>query len=104
MMLIEHSVDSDWLFNTQSRVLQAYWFIMEIDEKATLNINMPYYRLTKYMLYNIMSVDLRWRRAEGSYRITISANIVLLSYNVVNENLCAQVRLLYRQARIVPYF
>ena len=77
---------------------------MEINKKVTLSINMPYYRLTKYMLYNIMSVDLRWIRAEGSYRITISANIVLLSYNVVNENLCAQVRLLYRQARIVPYF
>ena len=103
MMLVEHSVDSDWLFNTQSRVLQAYWFIMEINEKATLNINMPYYRLTKYMLC-IMSVDLRWRRAEGFYRITSSANIVLLSHNVTNENLCAQVRLLYRQARIVPYF
>ena len=35
-------VDSDWLFNTQSRVLQADWFILEINEKATLNINMPY--------------------------------------------------------------
>ena len=31
----------DWLFNTQSRVLQADWFILEINEKATLNINMP---------------------------------------------------------------
>ena len=33
---------SDWLFNTQSRVLQADWFILEINEEATLNINMPY--------------------------------------------------------------
>ena len=33
---------SDWLFNTQSRVLQADWFVLENDEKATLNINMPY--------------------------------------------------------------
>ena len=39
MMLLQHSVDSDWLFNTQSRVLQADLFILEIDEKATLNIN-----------------------------------------------------------------
>ena len=35
-------VDSDWLFNTQSRVLQADWFKLEINERATLNINMPY--------------------------------------------------------------
>ena len=39
MMLIAHSVNSDWLYNTQSRVLQADWFIMEINEKATLQIN-----------------------------------------------------------------
>ena len=41
-MLIQHSVDSDWLFNTQSRVLQADWFILEINEMATLNIRIPY--------------------------------------------------------------
>ena len=41
MMLIQHSVNSDWLFNTQSRVLQTDWFILEFNEKATLNINMP---------------------------------------------------------------
>ena len=39
MLLIKHSVNSDWLFNTQeSGVLQADWFILE-----TLNINMPIY-------------------------------------------------------------
>ena len=43
MMHVQHSVNSDWLFNTQSRVLQADWFILEINEKATLNINMPYW-------------------------------------------------------------
>ena len=42
MMFIQHSVNSDWLFSTQSRVLQADWFILEISEKAALNINMPY--------------------------------------------------------------
>ena len=46
MMLIQHSVNSDWLFNTQSKVLQADWFILEINEKATLNINMPYWDVT----------------------------------------------------------
>ena len=30
MMLILHSVNSDRLFNTRSRVLQADWFILEI--------------------------------------------------------------------------
>ena len=36
------TLNSDWLFDTQSRVLQADWFILEIVEMATLNINMPY--------------------------------------------------------------
>ena len=39
-MLIQHSVNSDWLFNTLSSVLRAIWFIPEIGKKATLNINM----------------------------------------------------------------
>ena len=44
MMLIQHfTANSDWLFDTQSRVLQADWFILEINERATLNINMPYF-------------------------------------------------------------
>ena len=30
---------SYWLFNTRSRVLKADWFALEIDEKATLNID-----------------------------------------------------------------
>ena len=38
-MHIQHSVESDWLFDTQSRVLQADWFILEINEEVTLNIN-----------------------------------------------------------------
>ena len=42
MMLIQHSVNSDWLFTTQSRVLQAGWLILKYTKKATLNINMPY--------------------------------------------------------------
>ena len=33
----------DWLFSTQSRVLQADWLVSENNGKATLNINMPYY-------------------------------------------------------------
>ena len=45
---------SDRLFNTRIRsttVLQADWLIMENNEKATLNINMPYYNITKMYLY-----------------------------------------------------
>ena len=42
MMFIQPSANSDWLLNTKSRVLQADWFILEINKKATLNINMPY--------------------------------------------------------------
>ena len=41
MMLIHRSVNSDWLFNAQLGVLQADWFILGIDEKATLNIYIP---------------------------------------------------------------
>ena len=43
MMLIPHSVNSDWLFNTQARVRQPDWLIMEINEKATLYIDIPYH-------------------------------------------------------------
>ena len=34
---------SDWLLNTQSKVLQADWLILENNKKATLNINMAYW-------------------------------------------------------------
>ena len=33
MMRIQHSVNSDWLFNTCSRMLQADWFMLGIIEK-----------------------------------------------------------------------
>ena len=42
MMLILYSVNYDWLFNTQERVLQADWFILEINGNTTMNINKPY--------------------------------------------------------------
>ena len=38
----QHSFDSDWLFNTQSRVLRTDWLMLKNNEKATLNINRPY--------------------------------------------------------------
>ena len=42
MMRIQYSVNSDWLFNTHSRVLQADWVILENNENVTLNSNMSY--------------------------------------------------------------
>ena len=42
-MLIQHSVYSDWLFNTKSIALQTNWFILEINEKATQNIKMLFW-------------------------------------------------------------
>ena len=41
MVHIQHS-ESDWLINTQSKVLQADWLILENNEIAISNINMPY--------------------------------------------------------------
>ena len=43
IMLIQHPANSDWLLSTQSRVLQADWLILENNERATLNINMPFW-------------------------------------------------------------
>ena len=44
-MLIQHSVNSDWLSNTETRVLQADWLDAENnepnEEKATLNLTCP---------------------------------------------------------------
>lgn len=42
MMLI-NAYDADWLFNTQLKVLQACWFILDNNVKASLNIIMPYW-------------------------------------------------------------
>ena len=36
-MLIQHLVNSDWLFGAQSIVLQADRFMLELNEKAILN-------------------------------------------------------------------
>ena len=38
----------EWLFNTQSRVQQADWLILEKNEQATLNINMPTLTYSQY--------------------------------------------------------
>ena len=38
MTHLHHSVNLYWLFNTQSRVPKADWFILDTIEKATLNI------------------------------------------------------------------
>ena len=51
MMLMNHSVNYDWLFNTQSKALLADWLILENNEKATLNINVLY---SKAYAFNIL--------------------------------------------------
>ena len=39
---LQHSVNSDWRLNTQSRVPQADWLMLENNEKGTMDSNMPY--------------------------------------------------------------
>ena len=52
IMLTQRSVNSDWLFNTQSRVLlQGDWLMLEHNESATWNINMPFYCITATLAY-----------------------------------------------------
>ena len=43
MLHLTLSSNPDRLLNTQTRVLQADWLALENDEKATLDIDMPYY-------------------------------------------------------------
>ena len=56
MMLTQHSVDLDWLFNTQKKVLRADWLILENHEKATLNINMPYLTEDEIKLFHFFYI------------------------------------------------
>ena len=42
MMPVQNLVKNDWLFKNQTRALQTDRLILENDEKATLNVNMPY--------------------------------------------------------------
>ena len=42
MVLIQHSVNSDWLFKTQTKALQAACLILENNKKESLNIKMTY--------------------------------------------------------------
>ena len=51
-MLIQHSPKYYWLFNSQSRVLQADWLILGNNGNATLNINMPNWPKSKSLTEN----------------------------------------------------
>ena len=44
------TLKSYWLSNTQSRLLQADWLVLENNGKATFNITMPYCRGERYLL------------------------------------------------------
>ena len=41
-MFIRRSVNSDWLFNTLSKVLQANWFILEINGRANMSCHIKF--------------------------------------------------------------
>ena len=52
MMPTQRSVNSDWLFNTQSRVLlQGDWLMLEHNESVIWDINMPFYCITATLAY-----------------------------------------------------
>ena len=50
LMLIQCISKPDWLFNTQLREHRADWLIWPINEKATLNIDMPYLIWTSFII------------------------------------------------------
>ena len=57
-MLMLHSVNSDWLFNAHSRVLQGDWLMLENNEKAILIIKMPFFRISQLARQiQILSLD-----------------------------------------------
>ena len=57
-MLMQHSVNSDWLFNAHSRVLQGDWVMLENNEKGILNINMPFFRIPQLARqFQLLSLD-----------------------------------------------
>ena len=87
IMHIQHSAISDWLYNTKSRVLQADWLILENNEKATLNVNMPslmskqtHFTFFQYRLWVGLSASCfmstsmacvgKWRVAENTSQAT----------------------------------
>ena len=72
MMLMKHSVNSDWLFNTLSRVLIADWLMLENNEKATLNINIHIPRHTHNTSY----------LARASPNAASSRSILRLRYDI----------------------
>ena len=55
-------IPSQWcLCNTQSRILQADWLIFEINEQATLDINMPYLlSLSQATIYCCLSMVIEY--------------------------------------------
>ena len=97
MMLIQYSVNSDWLFNTQSRVLRADWVILENNENATLNSNMSFPLRYQYWW---LSMVLNWHQRHKN--LILHQNWVDTWYGVArsvimwNRPLGTQIRI-YRQ-------
>ena len=85
MTLLQHSVYSDWLLNTQSRVLQADWFILEINEKVTVNIetlySVPNNNEVKMFLSAVRQLDLVFFRTDfNRFWITNEVTFLGLPY------------------------
>ena len=79
MMLKQRSVDSDWLFNTQSKVLQADWLIWEINEKAILKVKMPYWYLETVLTrlqYHISTPSLLQNPKTLHYNVSKNPDII----------------------------
>ena len=50
MIPVQHSINSDWLFNFLLSILLGDWLISENEEKATLNIKMGLFIPLLYLL------------------------------------------------------
>ena len=69
-----HTQHSDWLFNTESRVLQADWLILENNEKAALNISTLYnLKITTYQQAAISPLSV----TVGAVLLFIGATLIL---------------------------
>ena len=95
MMFIQHSVNADWLFNTQSRVLHADWLMLVNNEKATLNIRMKTSHMTCYIVTK-KPVNLQLVHQErGSFKIH-TIQIIIQNGHMISCSQLSNVRLWFR--------
>ena len=68
--------------NTQSRILLADWLILDNNEKATWNINMPYLELEPSLPHK--QLTLTFLVIKGKPQQLLAANVVLV-YQFTNK-------------------